>query len=82
MNWDTVQGKWKQMTGKIKEKWGDLTDSDLTVINGKRDQLIGKIQERYGYARDQAEREVAEFEEACGECSDSPVRISSKDAKW
>jgi uncharacterized protein YjbJ (UPF0337 family) len=58
MNWDQVKGNWKQFSGKIKEKWGDLTDDDLTVIAGRRDQLIGKLQERYGYAREVAEREV------------------------
>src|SRR6202021_2095653 len=48
MNWDQVEGKWKQYSGKAKEKWGKLTDDDLEVIRGRRDQLIGKIQERYG----------------------------------
>ena len=61
MNWDRVEGNWKQFTGKIKEKWGDLTDDDLTSINGKRDQLEGKLQERYGYAKDKARDEVDEF---------------------
>ena len=48
MDWDRVQGSWKQLTGRVKEKWGKLTDDDLTAINGRRDQLEGKIQERYG----------------------------------
>ena len=61
MNWDEVQGNWKQFTGKVKEKWGQLTDDDLTQINGRRDQLEGKIQERYGYGKDQAKKEVDEF---------------------
>ena len=61
MNWDQVQGTWKQMTGKVKEKWGKLTDDDLTVIAGKRDQLAGILQERYGYAKEQAEKELDEF---------------------
>ena len=51
MDWNRVEGNWKQMKGKIKEKWGNLTDDDLTAINGKRDQLEGKIQERYGIAK-------------------------------
>jgi uncharacterized protein YjbJ (UPF0337 family) len=51
----------KQFTGKVKEKWGKLTDDDLTTIAGKRDQLSSKLQERYGYAKDQAEREIDEF---------------------
>lgn len=64
MNWDTVQGKWKQYKGKAKERWGDLTDDDLDVIDGKREQLVGKIQEKYGVARDEAERQVNEFTSA------------------
>ena len=61
MDWDRVEGNWKQFTGKVKEKWGDLTDDDLTSINGKRDQLEGKLQERYGYAKDKARQEVDDF---------------------
>ena len=44
MNWDRVEGNWKQVTGKVKEQWGELTDDDLTVINGKQDQLVGRVQ--------------------------------------
>jgi uncharacterized protein YjbJ (UPF0337 family) len=58
MDWNRVQGSWKQFTGKVKEKWGKLTDDDLTAINGRRDQLEGKIQERYGIAKDQVRRDV------------------------
>ncbi len=61
MNWDQLQGRWKQYKGKIKEKWGKLTDDDLDVIAGKRDQLVGRVQERYGIARDAAEKEADEF---------------------
>jgi uncharacterized protein YjbJ (UPF0337 family) len=61
MDWDRVEGSWKQFTGKVKEKWGKLTDDDLTAINGRRDQLEGKIQERYGYAKDQVRREVDDW---------------------
>jgi uncharacterized protein YjbJ (UPF0337 family) len=75
MNWDTIAGQWKQMSGKIKEKWGQLTDNDLTAIGGKRDQLIGKIQQRYGYAKDQAEREVREFERAWKAADEAPGSI-------
>lgn len=81
MNWDTVKGQWKMMTGKIKEKWGKLTDNDLAVVEGKRDRLIGKIQERYGYARDKAESELAEFEKGCGSC-DSEKTLASTGSKW
>ena len=61
MNWDRVEGNWKQFTGKIKEKWGDLTDDDLTQINGKREQLEGKIQERYGQSMDQVKKDFDDF---------------------
>jgi uncharacterized protein YjbJ (UPF0337 family) len=61
MNWDQIEGKWKQSMGKVREKWGKLTDDDLTVINGKKEQLVGKIQERYGIAKDAAEKQVDEF---------------------
>jgi uncharacterized protein YjbJ (UPF0337 family) len=61
MNWDQIEGKWKQYSGKVKEKWGKLTDDDLTTIQGKRDQLVGRLQERYGMAKDQAEKQVNEF---------------------
>ena len=55
MDWDRVEGDWKQMKGKVKERWGKLTDDDLTAISGRRDQLEGKIQERYGYAKSRLE---------------------------
>ncbi len=61
MNWDRIEGNWKQFSGKIKEKWGDLTDDDLSHINGKRDQLEGKIQERYGITKDEAQRQVDDY---------------------
>jgi len=58
MNWDRIEGNWKQFSGKVKEKWGQLTDDDLTKINGRRDQLEGLLQQRYGYAKDKAKEEV------------------------
>lgn len=61
MNWDQIEGKWKQYSGRLREKWGKLTDDDWRVIMGKKDQLIGRIQERYGMAREQAQREVDDF---------------------
>ncbi len=61
MNWDQVEGKWEQLKGKAKEKWGDLTDDDLTVIAGKRDQLAGRIQERYGRSKEEVEKELDEW---------------------
>jgi uncharacterized protein YjbJ (UPF0337 family) len=53
-----VAGNWKQVKGKVKEKWGKLTDDDLEVIEGKKDQLLGRLQERYGYSKEQAEKEL------------------------
>jgi uncharacterized protein YjbJ (UPF0337 family) len=61
MDWDRISGNWKQFTGRIREKWGKLTDDDLTAINGRRDQLEGKLQERYGYAKDQVRKDVDDW---------------------
>ena len=61
MNWDQIEGNWKQITVDLKARWGKLTDDDLKVIAGKREQLTGKLQERYGYEKDRAERELDEF---------------------
>jgi uncharacterized protein YjbJ (UPF0337 family) len=58
MDWDRIAGNWKQFTGKAKEKWGQLTDDELTEINGNREQLEGVLQERYGIAKDKARQEV------------------------
>lgn len=58
MNWDRIEGNWKQITGKAKVQWGKLTDDDLDVIAGRRDQLSGKLQERYGIAKDEAEKQI------------------------
>jgi uncharacterized protein YjbJ (UPF0337 family) len=58
MDWNRLEGNWKQFKGNVKEKWGRLTDDDLDVINGRQDQLEGKIQERYGLAKDQAKKDV------------------------
>ena len=61
MNWDEVGGKWNQWKGAVKERWGRLTDDDLTVIDGKRDILVGKLQQRYGLAKEQAEEQVNQW---------------------
>lgn len=61
MDWNRVEGNWKQIKGSVREQWGKLTDDDLDQINGQREQLEGKIQERYGYARDQARRDVDDW---------------------
>jgi len=62
MNWDRIEGNWKQLLGKAKEQWGQLTDDDLNVVAGRRDQLAGKIQERYGVAVDVAQKQIAEWQ--------------------
>ena len=61
MNWDQLEGKWKQVKGSAQEQWGKLTNDDLDRIEGKRDQLIGKVQERYGIAREEAEKQANEW---------------------
>src|SRR3954463_174678 len=61
MDWNRVEGNWKQVKGKIKEQWGKLTDDDLDRIAGKRDQLEGKIQERYGIEKDRVRRDVDDW---------------------
>jgi uncharacterized protein YjbJ (UPF0337 family) len=58
MNWDRVEGNWKQFKGKARQQWGKLTDDDLDVIEGKRTELSGKLQARYGYAKDEAEKNI------------------------
>jgi len=68
MNWDRIEGNWKQAAGKAKVQWGKLTDDDLDVVAGRREQLAGKIQERYGIAKDEAEKQLSEWE---GKANDS-----------
>ncbi|MEO7432555.1 MAG: CsbD family protein [Dokdonella sp.] len=62
MNEDRIKGQWKQLAGKLKEKWGKLTDDDLKVAEGNSEYLTGKIQERYGVAQDEAKRQIQEFD--------------------
>jgi uncharacterized protein YjbJ (UPF0337 family) len=61
MNWDRIEGNWKQAKGKAREQWGKLTDSDWDQIAGKKDQLVGRIQERYGISRDEAMKQADEW---------------------
>lgn len=63
MNWDIVQGNWKQFKGTVRAQWGKLTDDNLDVIGGKRTELAGKIQETYGISKDEAEEQIKVFEE-------------------
>jgi len=61
MNTDVIKGKWKQLSGTLKEKWGKLTDDDLQAADGHAEYLVGRLQERYGWTREKAEEEVRDF---------------------
>lgn len=61
MNWDIIEGQWKDLKGTVREKWAKFTDDDVELIAGKKDRFVGKIQERYGYAKDRAETEADEY---------------------
>lgn len=61
MNWDRIEGNWKQFQGRIRQKWGKLTDDDVELVKGKRDQLAGRLQERYGIAKDEADRQIDDW---------------------
>ena len=61
MNWDQIEGKWKQFRGQAKQRWGNLTDNDLDQIDGKREVLIGRLQQRYGIQREDAQKKVDEW---------------------
>lgn len=62
MNEDKIEGQWKQLKGRLKTRWGKLTDDDLKVAEGSTECLAGKLQERYGIARDEAEKQIREFD--------------------
>ncbi|MGX5218196.1 MULTISPECIES: CsbD family protein [Pseudomonas] len=61
MNSDVIKGKWKQLNGRIKERWGNLTDDDLDVAEGHSEYLAGKLQERYGWTKEKAQQELRDF---------------------
>ena len=63
MNWDQIQGNWKQFKGKVKSQWGKLTDDQLDQLEGNRDQLVGRIQEQYGISKEQAEKDLRDWAE-------------------
>ncbi len=62
MNWQQIEGNWKQIAGKFRQKWGKLTNDDVDRIAGHREELVGKIEERYGITKEEAEKEVSDFE--------------------
>jgi uncharacterized protein YjbJ (UPF0337 family) len=74
MNSDQLEGKWKQLKGTVKEKWGKLTDDDLAVIEGNHDQLQGKIQERYGITKEEAAKQIREWNPATNRDIDTDLR--------
>ncbi|HKY64568.1 MAG TPA: CsbD family protein [bacterium] len=63
MNWDQIEGNWKQFKGKIREKWGRLTDDELESIAGSKDRLVGALQQKYGVAKEEAERQLREWQD-------------------
>ncbi len=75
MNWDQVQAQWKQLSGKVRSKWGKLTDDDVNFIGGKKDTLVGKLQERYGMMKDDAERAIDDFIAGLGDDRQQPRRV-------
>jgi uncharacterized protein YjbJ (UPF0337 family) len=75
MNWDRIEGNWKQIKGKAKVQWGKLTDDHLDVIAGKREQLVGRVQEQYGIGKDEAERQVDAF---AGAFKESDFKVHDK----
>ena len=81
MNSDQLKGKWKQVKGSVKERWGKLTDDDLEVIDGQSEQLIGTIQERYGIAREAAQKQVDEWNKSLARESDVEETSSSKERR-
>jgi uncharacterized protein YjbJ (UPF0337 family) len=70
MDWNRIEGSWKEFKGKARSQWGQLTDDDLTMIGGKRDELLGRLQARYGYSRDRARQEIDRWLDDIGETSD------------
>jgi uncharacterized protein YjbJ (UPF0337 family) len=77
MNWDQVEGKWKQLTGSVKQQWAKLTDDDLTFISGKKDELIGKVQERYGISREEAQKQADAWSDSLPQDTNLKQRAAS-----
>jgi uncharacterized protein YjbJ (UPF0337 family) len=76
MNWDQIEGKWKQMKGAVRQRWAKLTDDDLELIGGKREEFTGRLQERYGIQRDEAERQLDEWTKSVSEPRASETRMN------
>jgi uncharacterized protein YjbJ (UPF0337 family) len=80
MNWDQLEGKWKQLKGSVKTRWGKLTDDDLETIAGHKDQLVGTIQERYGIHKEEAEQQVEHWNQTLREENNSERESRLKQA--
>ena len=78
MNWDRIEGSWRQLRGKVEEKWGQLTGDRLEVVAGRREQLVGRVQAQYGIARDQAGKQVNPF---TASFKDGDFKTGTKGAK-
>lgn len=78
MNWDQIEGMWKQLTGSAREQWGKLTDDDWQTIAGKKDQLVGRIQERYGIAKAEAEKQADEWSRAQKQSADLDSHLARR----
>ena len=78
MNMDQLEGKWDQLKGKVREKWGKFTNDDITMIGGKKDQLLGKLQEHYGYTKEKAHEELGSFMKECNCASDKDVGTKTR----
>jgi uncharacterized protein YjbJ (UPF0337 family) len=74
MNWDRIEGNWKQFKGQVKQQWGKFTDDELDVVAGKREEFLGKLQEKYGLTKDEAQRQLREFERNCKDVHEPTVR--------
>ena len=72
MNWDRIEGNWKQFSGKIQQQWGKLTNDDLDVIDGRREELSGRIQKAYGVTKDEADRQITQFADTIGDDRTTP----------
>ena len=70
MNWDRIEGNWKQFKGNVVQQWGKLTDDELNVIAGRRDLLLGRIQELYGISKDETEKQLTDWEKRIKESSE------------
>ena len=82
MNWDRIEGNWKQLRGKALAQWGKLTDDELDTINGRREALSGRIQELYGISKDEAEEQIENFARLVSEHEPKrPDRSARNDAR-